>query len=141
MVACFLQGLSTMKHASLLTVNIPTSATAQVRILERIFRARLFRSLRQVPVSLISTWHQRTSLRAELIADLRDRPEYLRDIGVCEHAARFEATRFFWEPVLLKRNKSGLIEDVTAGLESRKDRDDDTATNKSEKYPCAEHPR
>jgi hypothetical protein len=104
-----------MKQASLFTVNIPTSATAQVRILERIFWVRFFRSLRRVPVSLLSTWHRRTCLRAELIADLKDRPEYLRDIGVCQYAARFEATRFFWEPVLLKRNKSGLIQDLTTG--------------------------
>ena len=57
------------------------------------------------PVSLCLTWYGRARLRRDLAADLRERPEYLRDIGICEHAARSEAVRLFWEPILLKHHR------------------------------------
>jgi uncharacterized protein YjiS (DUF1127 family) len=57
------------------------------------------------PLSLSAAWYRRARLRAELATDLRERPDYLRDIGICEHAARREAVRFFWEPVLLKHRR------------------------------------
>lgn len=56
------------------------------------------------PLSLFATWYRRACFRAELLADLRHRPEYLSDIGICRHEARSEITRFFWEPVLLRRS-------------------------------------
>jgi uncharacterized protein YjiS (DUF1127 family) len=57
------------------------------------------------PVSIFVTWYRRSRLRAELAADLKERPEFLRDIGICEYQARSEAVRFFWEPVLLKHRR------------------------------------
>jgi len=39
---------------------------------------------------------------AELRADIRDKPDFLRDIGIGLHEAQAEASRFFWEPLLLK---------------------------------------
>jgi uncharacterized protein YjiS (DUF1127 family) len=57
------------------------------------------------PASLCLTWYGRARLRKNLAADLRERPEYLRDIGICEHAARSEAVRLFWEPILLKHHR------------------------------------
>ena len=56
--------------------------------------------------SLPATWWQRACFRAELRADLRDKPNFLRDIGIGLHEAQAEALRFFWEPLLLKRNPS-----------------------------------
>jgi uncharacterized protein YjiS (DUF1127 family) len=53
--------------------------------------------------SLPATWWQRASFRAELRADLRDRSDFLRDIGIGLHEAQAEASRFFWEPLLLKQ--------------------------------------
>src|SRR5215218_10440223 len=52
--------------------------------------------------SLLATWWQRACFRAELRADLRDKPDFLRDIGIDLHEAQAEALRFFWEPLLLK---------------------------------------
>ena len=57
------------------------------------------------PLSILVVWCRRARLRAQLAADLRERPEYLRDIGICEYQARREAVRFFWEPVLLKHQR------------------------------------
>ena len=57
------------------------------------------------PLSILVMWSRRARLRAQLAADLRERPEYLRDIGICEYQARSEAVRFFWEPVLLKHRR------------------------------------
>ena len=57
------------------------------------------------PIALARTWYRRASFRADLANDLRERPDYLRDIGICEYAARSEALRFFWEPVLLKHRR------------------------------------
>jgi uncharacterized protein YjiS (DUF1127 family) len=52
--------------------------------------------------SLLATWWQRACFRAELRADLRDKPDFLRDIGIGLHEAQAEVSRFFWEPLLLK---------------------------------------
>ena len=52
--------------------------------------------------SLLATWWQRACFRAELRADLRDRLDFFRDIGIGLHEAQAEASRFFWEPLLLK---------------------------------------
>jgi uncharacterized protein YjiS (DUF1127 family) len=49
------------------------------------------------------TWWQRSRFRAELGADLRDKPELLRDIGIGAYEAQAEASRFFWEAVILER--------------------------------------
>lgn len=53
-------------------------------------------------LSLPATWWQRARFRAELRADLRDRPEFLRDIGIGLHEAQVEASRFFWEALILE---------------------------------------
>ena len=60
------------------------------------------------PLSILMMWCRRARLRAELAADLRERPEYLRDIGICEYQAQSEAVRFFWEPILLKHRRAEL---------------------------------
>jgi uncharacterized protein YjiS (DUF1127 family) len=52
--------------------------------------------------SLLATWWKRACFRAELRADLRDKPDFLRDIGIGLHEAEAEASRFFWEPLLLE---------------------------------------
>jgi uncharacterized protein YjiS (DUF1127 family) len=52
--------------------------------------------------SLPATWWQRACFRAELRTDLRDKPDFLRDIGIDLHEAQAEASRFFWEPSRLK---------------------------------------
>ncbi|MGY4314067.1 hypothetical protein [Bradyrhizobium sp. JR3.5] len=52
--------------------------------------------------SLPATWWQRACFRAELRADLRDKPDFLRDIGIGLREAQAETSRFFWEPSLLK---------------------------------------
>ena len=61
--------------------------------------------LLQPPLSILAMWCRRARLRAQLAADLRERPEYLFDIGICEYEARSEAVRFFWEPILLKHRR------------------------------------
>jgi uncharacterized protein YjiS (DUF1127 family) len=53
--------------------------------------------------TLLATWWQRARFRAELRTDLRDKPDFLRDIGVGLHEAQAEASRFFWEPLLLEQ--------------------------------------
>lgn len=53
-------------------------------------------------LSLPATWWQRARFRAELRADLRDKPEFLRDIGIGVHEAQAEASRFFWEALILE---------------------------------------
>ena len=53
--------------------------------------------------SLPATWWQRSCFRAELRADLKDKPDFLRDIGIGLHEAQAEASRFFWEPSLLEQ--------------------------------------
>src|SRR5882757_8170197 len=52
-------------------------------------------------VRLPATWWQRACFRARLRADLKDKSDFLRDIGV--HEAQAEASRFFREPIMLKR--------------------------------------
>jgi uncharacterized protein YjiS (DUF1127 family) len=52
---------------------------------------------------LPAEWWHRASFRAELRADLRDKPDFLRDVGIGVYEAQAEASRFFWEPLLLKR--------------------------------------
>ena len=54
------------------------------------------------PLATLATWWQRACFRAELRADLRDKPDFLHDIGIGRHEAQAEASRFFWEPLLLK---------------------------------------
>ncbi|KYK44093.1 hypothetical protein A1D31_15465 [Bradyrhizobium liaoningense] len=49
------------------------------------------------------TWWERACFRSELRADIRDRSEFLRDIGVDAFEAHAEARRFFWQPIRLKR--------------------------------------
>jgi uncharacterized protein YjiS (DUF1127 family) len=49
------------------------------------------------------TWWQRASFRAKLRADLKDKSDFLRDIGIEVHEAQAEASRLFWEPITLKR--------------------------------------
>ena len=52
--------------------------------------------------SVPATWWQRASFRAQLRADIRYDPDFLRDIGIDPYEAHSEASRFFWEPLLLK---------------------------------------
>jgi len=52
--------------------------------------------------SLPGTWWQRACFRAELRADIRDKPDFLRDIGIGPCEAHAEASRSFCEPLLLK---------------------------------------
>jgi uncharacterized protein YjiS (DUF1127 family) len=59
--------------------------------------------------SLPATWWQRACFRAELRADLRDKPNFLRDIGIGLPEAQAEALRFFWEPLLLKHQDRNPI--------------------------------
>jgi uncharacterized protein YjiS (DUF1127 family) len=53
--------------------------------------------------TLPATWCQRACFRAKLHADLKDKSDFLRDIGIEVHEAQAEASRFFWEPITLKR--------------------------------------
>jgi uncharacterized protein YjiS (DUF1127 family) len=79
-------------------------ARSQVRITEAIPSARDLHLRSLAPLRLLVTWYQRACFRSELLADLEHRPEYLSDIGICRHEATSETTRFFWEPVLLRRS-------------------------------------
>ncbi|WP_314959285.1 hypothetical protein [Bradyrhizobium cosmicum] len=54
-------------------------------------------------LSLPVTWWQRSRFRAELRADLREKPELLHDIGIGVYDAQAEASRYFWEALVLKR--------------------------------------
>ncbi|MHB0772062.1 hypothetical protein [Bradyrhizobium sp. 5.13L] len=49
------------------------------------------------------TWWERARFRSKLRADIRDRSDFLRDIGVDVFEAHAEAFRFFWQPITLKR--------------------------------------
>ncbi|SFI27776.1 hypothetical protein [Bradyrhizobium sp. cf659] len=82
-------------------------AKSQARISDTIPPAKDFHPRGLAPLTLFVTWYQRARFRAELRADLRHKPEYLRDIGICRHEATSETTRFFWEPVLLSRSLAG----------------------------------
>lgn len=79
-------------------------ARSRVRIPDAIPPAKELQQRTLASLLLFATWYQRARFRAELLDDLRHRPEYLSDIGICRHEARSETTRFFWEPVLLRRN-------------------------------------
>ena len=52
---------------------------------------------------LPAIWWQRARFRARLRADLRDNPDFLRDIGIGAYEARVELSRSFWEPIKLRR--------------------------------------
>jgi uncharacterized protein YjiS (DUF1127 family) len=52
---------------------------------------------------LLLIWLERSCFRAKLRADLEEDPNLLRDIGISLHEAKLEATRPFWEPVILTR--------------------------------------
>ena len=86
--------------------NVPR-AKSQMRIADAIPPAKDFHLRGLAPLTLFVTWYQRARFRAELLADLRHKPEYLADIGICRHEATSETTRFFWEPVLLRRSLAG----------------------------------
>jgi uncharacterized protein YjiS (DUF1127 family) len=51
---------------------------------------------------LPAEWWHRASFRAELRADLKDNADFLHDIGIPVCEAQAEASRFFWEPIVLK---------------------------------------
>lgn len=53
--------------------------------------------------SLPATWWRRSRFRAELRADLRDKPEFLRDIGIGVYEAQAEVARYFWEALIVER--------------------------------------
>jgi uncharacterized protein YjiS (DUF1127 family) len=82
-------------------------AKSQVRISDTTPPAKDFGLRGLASLTLFVTWYQRARFRAELLADLRHKPEYLADIGICRHEATSETTRFFWEPVLLRRSLAG----------------------------------
>ena len=79
-----------------------------VMIAEKASFSNLGRRL-PAPLSILAIWCRRARLRAQLAADLRERPEYLRDIGICEYQAQSEAVRFLWEPVLLKHRRVEIV--------------------------------
>lgn len=84
--------------------RLSSRARSQVRIPDALPLTKDFHRHSLAPLMLFATWYQRACFRAELLDDLRHRPEYLSDIGICRHEARSETTRFFWEPVLLRRS-------------------------------------
>jgi uncharacterized protein YjiS (DUF1127 family) len=92
-----------MKHASNFTANPPAPVATDVPGLEDLTGASRIKFVWPHPIQLLMIWYGRARFRAKLIADLRDRPDYLRDIGIHGRQAQLEATRFFWEPILLKR--------------------------------------
>jgi uncharacterized protein YjiS (DUF1127 family) len=53
-------------------------------------------------LALPNLWRERGRFRARLRADLKDNTDFLHDIGIHVHEARAEASRFFWEPIILK---------------------------------------
>jgi uncharacterized protein YjiS (DUF1127 family) len=53
--------------------------------------------------ALPGIWQQRARFRARLRADMKDNADFLHDIGIRVHEAQAEASRFFWEPIKLKR--------------------------------------
>jgi uncharacterized protein YjiS (DUF1127 family) len=95
-----------MTHASFPEAANAPQAKSQMRISDTILPARNFHLRGLAPLTLFVTWYERARFRAELLADLRHKAEYLRDIGICRHEATSEVTRFFWEPVLLRRSLS-----------------------------------
>ncbi|KRR05653.1 hypothetical protein [Bradyrhizobium valentinum] len=49
------------------------------------------------------TWWERACFRSKLREDIRDRSDFLRDVGIDVLEAHAEACRFFWQPITLKR--------------------------------------
>ena len=49
------------------------------------------------------TWWERACFRSKLRADIRDRSDFLRDIGIDVLEAHAEVCRVFWQPITLKR--------------------------------------
>lgn len=101
------RGKATHNKAERLSSNTSFPEAAKlyrVRIPDVIPPAKELQQRTLAPLLLFATWYQRARFRAELLDDLRHRPEYLSDIGICRHEARSETTRFFWEPVLLRRS-------------------------------------
>ena len=97
-----------MTHAAFSAAANAPQAKSQMGISDTIpTRDSHLRGL--APLPLFVTWCQRARFRAELLADLRHKAEYLKDIGICRHEAMSEAARFFWEPVLLRRNLSNPL--------------------------------
>lgn len=92
-----------MTHASF--SEAANASTPQGRITDAMSPAKDFDLRRLAPLALFATWYQRACFRSELLEDLKHRPEYLGDIGICRHEAASETTRFFWEPVLLRRGR------------------------------------
>lgn len=82
-------------------------ARSEVRVPDDLRLTKDFHRHSLAALMLFATWYQRACFRAELLDDLRHRPEYLSDIGICRHEARSETTRFFWEPVLLRLQLAG----------------------------------
>jgi len=95
-----------MTHASFSEAANAPQANSQTGISDTVLSTRDFHRRGLAPFTLLVTWYQRARFRAELLADLRHKAEYLKDIGICRHEATSEVTRFFWEPVLLRRNLS-----------------------------------
>jgi len=48
-------------------------------------------------------WWERACFRSKLREDIRDRSDFLRDVGINVFEAHAEAGRFFWQPITLKR--------------------------------------
>lgn len=95
-----------MTHAAFSEAANAPQAKSQMGISDTILPTRDFHLRGLAPLALFVTWYQRARFRAELLADLRHKAEYLKDIGICRHEAMSEAARFFWEPVLLRRSLS-----------------------------------
>ncbi|WP_164988234.1 hypothetical protein [Bradyrhizobium betae] len=101
-----LEGESAMTHASFSEAANASGARSQGRITDAIPPTKDFHLRGLAPLTLFVTWYQRACFRSELLEDLRHRPEYLGDVGICRHEATTETTRFFWEPVLLRRSRT-----------------------------------
>lgn len=100
------EGAHAMTHASFSEVANASGATPQGPITDAIPPAKDFHLRSLAPLTLLVTWYQRACFRSKLLEDLRQRPEYLSDVGICLHEATTETTRFFWEPVLLRRSRT-----------------------------------
>lgn len=100
---------ATHNRAQQLSSNTSNASRArsQVRIPDDLRLTKDFHRYSLAPLMLFATWYRRACFRAELLDDLRHRPEYLSDIGICRHEARSETNRFFWEPVLLRPQLAG----------------------------------
>ncbi|WP_234684420.1 DUF1127 domain-containing protein [Bradyrhizobium monzae] len=93
-----------MTHAAFSEAASAPQVKSQMGISDTILPTRDFHLRGLAPLALFVTWYRRARFRAELLADLRYKAEYLKDIGICRHEATSEAARFFWEPVLLRRS-------------------------------------